>query len=338
VAGFAAPQYHVSVVGNTALPDDPVAAIRAAYDAARALPVAPPDATADDTFAYTDFGPAGTVAAREHIVDLDLTLVTFANGVRLNLKKTDFEADTIHLAARVGVGQLAEPRDQPGLAWFSGLTFTAGGLGRHSADDLARLLAGRNVGLGYRAGSDALVFNGSTTPADLALQLQLLAAQITDPGYRPEALRTARKAIEQFYNRLETTPSGPLQIDIPRRLVGGDPRFGLPTRAEALAHTLDDVRAWPPPPLADGPIALPRRLVGGDPRFGLPTRAEALAHTLDDVRAWLAPQLADGAIELALVGDLDPNAAIAAVAATLGALPDRAAKPPLEDARALPLP
>src|SRR5690606_31979145 len=296
VAGFAAPQYHVSVVGNTALPDDPVAAIRAAYDAARALPVAPPDATADDTFAYTDFGPAGTVAAREHIVDLDLTLVTFANGVRLNLKKTDFEADTIHLAARVGVGQLAEPRDQPGLAWFSGLTFTAGGLGRHSADDLARLLAGRNVGLGYRAGSDALVFNGSTTPADLALQLQLLAAQITDPGYRPEALRTARKAIEQFYNRLETTPSGPLQIDIPRRLVGGDPRFGLPTRADALAHTLDDVRAW------------------------------------------LAPQLADGLTAFALAGYPDPNAAIAAVAAAVGAVPDRAAKPPLEDARALPLP
>src|SRR5690606_36345586 len=85
-------------------------------------------------------------------------------------------------------------------------------------------------------------------------------------------------------------------------------------------------------------IDIPRSLVGCDPRFVLPTRAEALAHTRDDVPAWLAPQLADGAIELALVGDLDPDAAIAAVAATLGALPDRAAKPPLEDARTLPLP
>ncbi|MFH1497991.1 MAG: insulinase family protein, partial [Verrucomicrobiota bacterium] len=296
VAGFAAPQFHVSVVGNALLGADPAATITAAYDAARALPVKAPDATADDTFAYTDFGPAGTVATREHIADLDLTLVTFKNGVRLNLKKTDFEADTIHLRARVGTGQLTEPADQPGLAWFSGLTFTAGGLGRHSADDLARVLAGRNVGLGFRAAEDALVFNAATTPADLTLQLQLLAAHLTDPGYRDEAQRTARKAIDQFYNRLETTPSGPLQMEVPQLLAGGDQRFALPTRDEAEARNLDQVRAW------------------------------------------LAPQLATGPIELALVGDLDPDTTIAAVAATLGTLPPRAPKPPLTEARTVSAP
>ncbi len=296
VDGFKAPQFHVSVIGNTDLGANAAKTITETFTAAQAKPVAAPDVTTDATFAYTDFGADGKVVKRDHIDDLDLTLVTFANGVRLNLKKTPFEADTIKLTARVGTGQLTEPADQPGLAWFSGITFTAGGLVQHSADDLARLLAGRNVGVGFRAANDALVFSGATTPADLQLELQLLTAYLTDPGYREEALRTARKGIDQFYNQLETTPSGALQLEVPGLLTSGDTRFGLPPRAQAMSRTLDEVRDW------------------------------------------LAPQLASGPIEIAIVGDIDLDATIAAVANTLGTLPARAAKPSLTEARIVKVP
>lgn len=40
----------------------------------------------------------------------------------------------------------------------------------------------------------------------------------------------------------------------------------------------------------------------------------------EEVKAWVGPQLARGAIEIALVGDLDIEAAISAVAQTLGTL------------------
>src|SRR5690606_18312121 len=114
--------------------------------------------------------------SRTEVADLGITLVSFKNGVRLNLKRTDFEAGAIALRARVGAGQLTEPKDQPGLAFFAGAAFTAGGLGQHSADELRRILAGRNVGVSLQVGDDALVFGGETTPADLELQLQLLTA------------------------------------------------------------------------------------------------------------------------------------------------------------------
>ena len=42
---------------------------------------------------YRDFGPPGAVASRTHVDDLDFTEVAFANGVRLNLKKTTFEQE-----------------------------------------------------------------------------------------------------------------------------------------------------------------------------------------------------------------------------------------------------
>jgi zinc protease len=283
----------VGVLGNTDLgtAEAPAAAIAKAYAAAEAAEVNPPATQAETPWAYADFGPAGSLTSRTEVADLGITQVVFANGVRLNLKRTDFEAGTISLRARVGTGRLEEPRDQPGLAFFAGAAFTAGGLGKHSADDLRRLLAGRNVGVGLQVADDALVFSGQTTPADLALQLQLLTATLADPGYRPEAEVSARRQMEPLYKRLASDPTGPLSLEVPRLLASGDPRFGLPSREDAFARTLTELRTW------------------------------------------LAPQLASGAIELSLIGDLDPDATIATVAATLATLPPRTAKPALENLR-----
>ena len=97
-------------LGNAKIDGDAPAAIVAAYNAAHAVEIKPPAAAATDGFAYTDFGPAGTVASRTVVPDLDLTMVTFANGVRVNLKKTPFEANQIRISVRVGAGQLLEPK------------------------------------------------------------------------------------------------------------------------------------------------------------------------------------------------------------------------------------
>jgi len=52
-----------------------------------------------------------------------------------------------------------------------------------------------------------------------------------------------------------------------------------------------------------------------------------LSRTLAEEAAWLRPQLATGPIEVGIAGDIDPQAALDAVARTLGALPARAPKP-----------
>jgi zinc protease len=248
----------IGVFGNTDLgaPDVARATIAAAFTAAETLHVSPPAERADAPWAYENFGPAGEIAERRDIADLEISQVVFANGARLNLKRTDFEAGVISLRARVGVGQLTEPRDQPGLAFFAGAAFTASGLGQHSADELRRILAGRNVGVGLRVGDDAVELTGQTTPADLALQLQLLAAHLADPGWRAEGELMARRQLDPFYSRLLTQPDGPLRLDVPRLLASGDPRFGFPQRDEVMARTLAELRAWLGPQLASGPLEL----------------------------------------------------------------------------------
>ena len=287
-------QRYLFVTGNIDLASESAAAgqiITGVYEASRAVTLKPPEKTAAEAFAYTRFGAAGAVTRHEHVDDLDVHLVEFANGVRLNLKKTDFEANTIHVNIRVGTGRLTEPATEPGLAFLTNLAFITGGLGKHNIDDLQRLFAGKTVGLNFNVRDDACTLGGTTNRDDLPAQLQLLTAYLVDPGYRPEALRQGRKLIEQMYTGFAHTPSGPMQTEVPRLLASDDPRFGLP--AEKVVQN----------------------------------------RTLEEMRAWLAPQLAGGAIEIAVVGDIDVDATITAVAQTLGALPPRAPKPGLAEAR-----
>jgi len=176
------------------------------------------------------------------------------------------------------------------------MTFAAGGLGKHSADDLRRILAGHTVGAGFTAGTDAFVCGGATNREDLLLELQLVTARLTDPGYRPEAARQAKKEIEETYLSLAHTPDGPFNLDVARALASGDPRFGLPTEKEMLQRNLDELKAW------------------------------------------VTPDLQHGYLEIAMVGDLDVDATIDAVAGTLGALPPRKPREALDELRHVKFP
>lgn len=249
------PGRHLWVTGNLQLADAEKQII-AAYEASRAIAVTPSALVADAPFAYTDFGPAGTVKSKQDVADLAITLAQFTNGVRLNLKPTDFEADRIRISVRVGAGRLIEPADKPGLGFLTSNLLLLGGLGRHSADELQRLLAGHTVGTNFSIANDAFVFGASTNRTDLALQLQLLCAYLTDPGFRPESIRQIEKNLGPFYAQLANIVEGPLQTDAPRRLASGDPRFGLPSETDLTARTIDEAKAWLAPEFAHGPLEI----------------------------------------------------------------------------------
>lgn len=275
---------HIHISGNLQLAA-PEQEILAAYRASQAVALSAGTWKPEEVFAYTDFGPPGQVTSSRSVDDLDATLLQFANGVRLNLKRTDFEAGAIHVSLRIGSGMLTLPRDQPGLTQLAEFLIAAGGLGRHSAFEIGRLLDGRKVRVSFSVRGDALLLSGLTRREDLLLQLQILCALAVDPGYRPEALRQHAEGTERLYISLAHDVTGPLRTEVPRILALGDSRFGLPEKSVALGRTVQEVRAW------------------------------------------LDPQFARGPVEIALVGDLDPQAAVAAVASTFGALPQREAKP-----------
>ncbi len=245
----------LSVSGNVVIAEGP-ATIRRAYDASLAKPVAAPPAETTVAWAYTDFGPPGRVTDRTEVQDLGIIQVRFSNGVRLNFKRTDFEASRVLFSARIAGGSMTEPKGQRGLATLTSATFDAGGLGRHSTSDLQRILAGRTVSVAFRTAPDAFEFTGSASPKDLRLALEWLTAKITDPGYRPESLRLAQKGLEQMYAGFAHTPNGPISTEVASLIAGGDPRFGTPPKDVMFSRTLDEVRAWLTPALRAGPLEI----------------------------------------------------------------------------------
>jgi zinc protease len=183
-------------------------------------------------FAYTDFGPAGVVTVDEREPALGIRRIRFANGVMLNLKQTDLEKDRVRASVSIDGGDQLDTRENP-LATEMVPFLDEGGLGKHSADDLQSILAGRNVSDSFGIGERSFDAGSVTTPRDLELQLQLWAAFLTDPGYREEGEVQYRHNMNNYFEQLRATPTSALRAELGGILSDRDPRF-----------TLQDVKAY----------------------------------------------------------------------------------------------
>lgn len=215
----------IRFTGRTA-PEGGASALLAAWDAAAARTPEDTARASAGTFAYTDFGPPGTVASDRTEAGLGVREVVFANGVRLNLKRTDLAANQVLVRISIDGGELLATKDNP-LATEMIDMFTSGGLVKHSEDELQTLLAGRAVGARFAATGDVFTASANTTPRDLELQLQLLAAFVTDPGYRPEGEQRYRQNVANFFARYRATPGSALSNLLGGILSDEDPRFTL---------------------------------------------------------------------------------------------------------------
>lgn len=228
-----------------------------AYAECAKVKVEPRAAAVTQAFAYASDPKAPAPAAeRSALGSGDVELVQFENGVRAYLKTTDFEADTVRVAALVGEGLLSLPRERQELAMLGRALLDAGGLGRHDATELRRLFAGRAVEVDVEFERNRFRVGGRTTPSDLLTQLELMRATIADPGYREEARARFLQAVPQMYESLRHQLGGPIANGFVSDLHGGDPRFKLPERAALELASSDDVRGWIDPQFADGPITV----------------------------------------------------------------------------------
>ncbi|MGJ3231625.1 MAG: M16 family metallopeptidase [Oceanicaulis sp.] len=245
---------HVFVALNQDLGDGP-AAVREAWRAASAEPVEAPVDEGAQTFAYTDFGPPGEIARRDRVDAFGVTQIVFENGVRLNVKPTDFEDNVIRVRVDFGAGDLT-PQPTAAAGSILGAVFGGGGLKAHDRDALQRLLAGRSVGYGVGVGDDTFFFSNDTTPTDFELQMQVLAAFMTAPGWREDGLNQFR-AIAEEVRRGQNAQAVQVAINqVSRMLRSGDPRWGFPTEAELAAFTMDDARAMLGPALERAPVEI----------------------------------------------------------------------------------
>ena len=233
-----------------------LAALAAEYGASTKVAVAAPSDEAALAFAYDSFGTPGKIVEDKTVQDLGIRTVRFANNVRLNIKKTDFEKGKVRFNVRMAGGQLALPKNEPGLAAMMSILSTVSATSRHSLEDIKTLMAGKVVTAGTQVSGDAFVAAGATTPADLETQMKLSAAYLTDPGYRPEAAGQWANAVPVLDKQFTAQPQTVYQTKVPALIAGEDWRFGIPAAAILSKRNFDEARAVMTPLLASAPIEI----------------------------------------------------------------------------------
>lgn len=250
--GVEAPLFFVaSSVELDGLADRVVTAWRESGD----ISVAPPEARRRMPFAYKEFGKPGRVVSDSRIEDIDARIVMFENNVRLNIKKTGFTRNSVQVSLRLGEGLLDFPETPFGLGSIMS-AFAAGGLEKHSSDDLRAILQGRVAAARFGASGNYFGGTYATTPRDLELQLQLLAAYVTHPGYRPEAERRWRQNLVLGWPRTEATAQAVWLSRGLRTLAGGDKRIGSEPDDGAAFRSFVELRHYLEPSLRGGAIEI----------------------------------------------------------------------------------
>jgi len=231
------------------------AGVASAFAQIEAKPVAPRPKDAELVWPYTHFGAPGRVVDQRPIRDLDTQFVRFANGVRLTIKQTKFSADQVLVSVKVGRGLLDLPSDHKTARWAADSgAFVLGGLKAISFEDTQTVLNAKAYGVGFGAREDGFYLTGGTRPSDLDTQMQVMTAYVTDPGWRPEAFERARASVGPEIVKLQSSPTGVMQLELAALLHNSDPRWTPPSFTDLNAAKMDDVKAILAEPLAKGSI------------------------------------------------------------------------------------
>ena len=224
-------------------------AIKSAFDTALQDKVSETTAKADATWSYQNFGAPGRVVDRKEIADLGLTIVRFANGTTLTVKPTSFTKDQVLTAVGFGTGRLGLS-PQLSRAYWLVPALVAGGTGKLTITDLQRMLEARASAVKLEMQDKAFDLVGHTQPANLDFDLQLAAAYLTDPGFRPEAVERFKTAFTAALPQVNATATGVLQREEDIALHDGDRRWmTIPSAADVAAAKPDDLKALLAPEL-----------------------------------------------------------------------------------------
>jgi zinc protease len=249
----------VTITGNAVIKGDlrPEEMITAAYNESTRQEVSELFESRPASFPYLpEPGVRGSIKDRREIPDLGIVQIDFANRVRLNLKKTDFEANEIRANLSLGRGKSGEPVELEGISELAEALVNESGLGALDSDELEKALAGKSTRVDFSVDDGRFVFSGRTVSGEVALLFQLLYAHIADPGYREEAFMLSLERFEQKYAELSRSIDGAMTLYVERFLAGGDPRFGFPSPGKLKMLSFDRVRRWIDHQIKNNPVEI----------------------------------------------------------------------------------
>ncbi len=237
------PSRLISVTGESDLGAGAEAQVAEVYQQAQAVAVAALPSTQQSAFPYLTPSPGEELPPlSQHFSAIGVERLTYANGLIVNLKQTDFERESFQLIANFGSGEQSEPL--PGMKMLAEAVVNGSGSGTLARSEIERITAGSSVGLQFRIGESAFAWSGGGLSKDFALFSQLLHTMLVDPGFRETVFDTERGKAEQSYRRMEQEIEGAVPLAVQPFLAGGARHFGVPSWDEVARHDFVSLQQW----------------------------------------------------------------------------------------------
>lgn len=182
------------------------AELREALSRAEAVAVTPWNDTTSAAALMERLPEPGAVKDRREIAALGVTVVRFANGVEAWLKPTDFKNDQVLFSLTASGGASLAPPERYIEASLAPAQVELSGIGRHSAVELQKLLAGKIASASPFVSLSSHGISGSSTPANLETALQLLNLSVTVPGDDAQAFALIKRQLEAAYANRDRNP------------------------------------------------------------------------------------------------------------------------------------
>ena len=217
----------------------------AAYTKSAARPLKKNSAADQELrFRYEDLGPPGQIAKREHVDDLDLTLVSFANGVRLNVRPSNFEPGRFRLRVVFPSNYSDVPEDRGGIAEFAGQILLNSNLGKQKETELSRLVKLHGISSQFSVTNGTPVLAISGPAAELPFALHLLTAMLADLDIDIEHEQVALSHYAGIRRSLHLTLGALALSEAIYLYTGNDSRVLLNPPEIVGRFPLDETESW----------------------------------------------------------------------------------------------
>ena len=207
---------------DVAVPDE--AELNVVFADVLASEITPYEDKVIDAPLVADVPEPAPIVNEERMEEIDVTIWTLANGVRVLLKSTDFKDDEILFrASSPGGTSLASDEDYVSTS-MAGNVVSRGGVGAFSLVELRKMLAGKAVRVSPSIGSLTEGMSGQASPKDVATMFQLIYAYFTAPRKDSTAFMAFRAQFQGFLANRSASPEAAFLDTIQVTMAQGHPR------------------------------------------------------------------------------------------------------------------
>ena len=166
---------------------------------------------------------------------------TLSNGAKVQLKKTDFNAEEIIIRSESDGGESLFGHEDDSNIQFASTILSSSALGDFMQTDLQKALAGKQVGINCNLFGNAHGLVGHSTPKDLETLMQLFYLSYTNVQKDEKAVNNILNAVSLQLKNASLNNTLVFQDSVASTVYGNNPRFRIPTPEQIESINYDRV-------------------------------------------------------------------------------------------------